>query len=193
MLYLAKQYTKNLIKREFLLLAEKKSLKNITIAELADRCEINRNTFYYHYEDIYMLIKEILNDELAKVDEEFNYTNSWENSLLQAVSFILNNKKATLNIFKSIDKVELDNYLFKVCESVMSKYVENEVKTKNINAKDADKELIIDFYRAALVGLLDKWIQDGMKESPEYIITRIGSLFDGNIERSLRISEKLDK
>lgn len=190
---MAKQYTKNLIKREFLLLAEEKSLKNITIAELADRCEINRNTFYYHYEDIYMLIKEILNDELAKVDEEFNYTNSWENSLLQAVSFILNNKKATLNIFKSIDKVELDNYLFKVCESVMSKYVENEVKTKNINAKDADKELIIDFYRAALVGLLDKWIQDEMKESPEYIITRIGSLFDGNIERSLRISEKLDK
>lgn len=193
MLYLAKQYTKNLIKREFLLLAEEKSLKNITIAELADRCEINRNTFYYHYEDIYMLIKEILNDELAKIDEEFNYTNSWENSLLQAVSFILNNKKATLNIFKSIDKVELDNYLFKVCESVMSKYVENEVKTKNINAKDTDKELIIDFYRAALVGLLDKWIQDGMKESPEHIITRIGSLFDGNIERSLRISEKLDK
>ena len=91
MLYLAKQYTKNLIKREFLLLAEEKSLKNITIAELADRCEINRNTFYYHYEDIYMLIKEILNDELAKIDEEFNYTNSWEDSLLQAVSFILNN------------------------------------------------------------------------------------------------------
>ena len=89
MLYLAKQYTKNLIKREFLLLVEEKSLKNITIAELADRCEINRNTFYYHYEDIYMLIKEILNDELAKIDEEFNYTNSWENSLLQAVSLSL--------------------------------------------------------------------------------------------------------
>lgn len=186
---MAKQYTKNLIKKEFLNLLEEKSLKSITIAELAEKCEINRNTFYYHYDDIYMLVREILQDELEKIDEEFNITYSWEESLLHAVSFILKNKKATQNIFKSIDKKDSDDYLFKVCESVMSKYVENECSSKNISAKERDKTLIVDFYRAALVGLLDKWIQEGMKDSPDEIIYRIGKLFDGNIERSLRISE----
>lgn len=62
---MAKQYTKNLIKCEFLALLEEKSFHNITIAMLAERCEISRNTFYYHYEDIYTLVKEILQDELA--------------------------------------------------------------------------------------------------------------------------------
>ncbi len=188
---MAKQYTKNLIKREFLNLASKKSFKNITISELCDKCEINRNTFYYHYEDIYMLVKEILNEELKKIDEEFNATYSWEDSLIHAVSFVLENKKATQNIFKSIDKKDSDDYLNKICESVMKKYIDNECETKGIVAKDIDKELITYFYSAALVGLLDQWIQDGMKGSPEEIIYRIGKLFDGNIERSLRKSEKL--
>lgn len=189
---MARQYTKELIKREFLNIVEVKSLKNITIAELAEKCDINRNTFYYHYEDIYMLVKEILNDELEKIDKEFNNTYSWEDSLLHAVSFILENKKATQNIFKSIDKKDTDDYLFKVCEAVMEKYIKNECESKNIEAKEKDKILIRNFYRAALVGLLDKWIQDGMKEEPQLVIYRIGKLFDGNIERSLRISEELD-
>lgn len=75
----------------------------------------------------------------------------------------------------------------------MTKFVENECQTKNIKAKEEDKALVIDFYRAALVGLLDKWVLDGMEKSPDKFISRIGILFDGNIERPLRISEKLSR
>lgn len=190
---MAKQYTKNLIKEEFMKLLEEKSFNSITIAELSERCEINRNTFYYHYEDIYSLVKEILKDEIQKVDEKFNSTFSWEKSLLTAASFLLENKKAAQNIFRSIDKKDTDLYIYKICEAVMSKFVENECITKNIKASEEDKALVIDFYRAALVGLLEKWILDGMKKSPDDFIYRVGELFEGNIGRSLRISEKLNK
>lgn len=190
---MAKQYTKNLIKSEFLALLEEKSFHNITIAMLAERCEISRNTFYYHYEDIYTLVKEILQDELKKVDEEFNATSSWEESLLHAASFLLDNKKAAQNLFQSIDKEEIDNYLYKICESVIEKYIEEECRSKQIRAKERDKRLVRDFYRAALVGLLDRWVRNRMQDSPDEVIFRIGKLFDGNIERSLRISEHLDE
>lgn len=190
---MAKQYTKNLIKSEFLALLEEKSFHNITIAMLAERCEISRNTFYYHYEDIYTLVKEILQDELKKVDEEFNATSSWEESLLHAASFLLDNKKAAQNLFQSIDKEEIDTYLYKICESVIEKYIEEECRSKQIRAKERDKHLVRDFYRAALVGLLDRWVRNRMQDSPDEVIFRIGKLFDGNIERSLRISEHLDE
>lgn len=190
---MAKQYTKNLIKEEFLKLLEERSFNSITISMISERCEINRNTFYYHYDDIYSLVKEILQDEIKKVDQEFNSSSSWENSLITASSFFMENKKAAQNLFKSIDKKDTDLYLYKICESVMTKYVENECQVKNIRACEEDKALVIDFYRAALVGLLDKWVLDGMKKSPDKFIFRLGILFDGNIERSLRISEKLTK
>ena len=190
---MARRYTKNLIKNEFIKLLDEMSFNDITISLLADRCDINRNTFYYHYEDIYSLVREILNDEIEKVDNEFDTSFSMEKSILHAASFLLDNKKAAQNLFESIDKNETDSYLYKICQSVISKYVENECRSKNIKARDEDKTLIIDFYRAAFVGLLDKWIQDGMRESPDKLIYRIGNLFEGNIERSLKMSEKFDK
>ena len=160
---MAKQYTKNLIKEEFMKLLEEKSFNLITISEIADKCEINRNTFYYHYEDIYTLVKEILADEIKKVDQEFDSSSSWEKSLITVSSFFLDNKKAAQNLFKSIDKKDTDAYLYKICESVMSKYIENECLSKNIEATEEDKALVTNFYRIALVGLLDKWVLDGME------------------------------
>ncbi|WP_234411445.1 TetR/AcrR family transcriptional regulator [Aedoeadaptatus coli] len=187
----ARQYTKELIKREFLALLEEKSFHSITIAMLAERCEISRNTFYYHYDDVYSLVKEIFADELVKADAEFNATLSWEERLLSGASFLVKNKRAAQNLFQSIDKKDTDAYLFELCESVMRRYVEALCGEKGIRAKADDKRLVTDFYRAALVGLMDKWVQEGMQTSPEEAILRIGQLFDGNIERSLRISASL--
>lgn len=189
----ARQYTKELIKREFLALLEEKSFHSITIAMLAERCEISRNTFYYHYDDVYSLVKEIFADELVKVNGEFHATLSWEERLLSGASFLVKNKRAAQNLFQSIDKKETDAYLFELCESVIRRYVEAVCAEKGIYAQEADKRLVIDFYRAALVGLMDKWVQEGMQTSPEEAILRIGQLFDGNIERSLRISASLSE
>ena len=108
---------------------------------------------------------------------------------MHAASFLVENKVAAQNLFQSIDKKDTDAYLFELCESVMRRYVEAVCAEKGICAQEADKRLVIDFYRAALVGLMDKWVQEGMQTSPEAAIFRIGKLFDGNIERSLRISE----
>lgn len=188
----ARPYTKDLIKREFLTLLEEKSFHSITIAMLAERCEISRNTFYYHYDDVYSLVKEIFADELVKVNGEFDATLSWEERLLSGASFLVKNKRAAQNLFQSIDKKDTDAYLFELCESVMRRYVEAVCAEKGIRAQEADKRLVIDFYRAALVGLMDKWVQEGMQTSPEEAILRIGQLFDGNIERSLRISEGME-
>lgn len=187
---MAKQYTKELIKKEFIKLVSKRPLKNITIDELSQKCEINRNTFYYHYEDIYMLVREILNDELVKFDEEFNNTLSWEESFILAISFILENKKATLNIFRSIDQQYIDNYLYETYGKVMDKFIENECKLKNIKPKSEDIKLIRSFYQFALIGFLNHWIEEGLKDDPQEYIDRLGKLFEGNIERSLRISEQ---
>ena len=140
-----------------------------------------------------MCVEEILQDEMKRIEEEVDFADSWEESLLRAASFILEHKKAALNIFRSLDKQKMDEYLFEVCASVMKRYVEKECRTKGIRAKEEDKILIINFYRTALVGLWDQWIQDGMVASPDVVIYRIGQLFDGNIARSLRISEKLNK
>ena len=41
----------------------KKPLNRITVRELVETCGVNRKTFYYHFEDIYSLLKWTLEQE----------------------------------------------------------------------------------------------------------------------------------
>ena len=93
---MAKNYTKDLIRKEFIKLLNRKKLHNITVTELAKACNIERKTFYYHYENLTELVKEIFDEELERVIEEFNETLSWEESFILAAKFILDNKKVVL-------------------------------------------------------------------------------------------------
>lgn len=63
--------TRQWIRRAFTeLMAEKKDINKITVTELAQRADISKTTFYYHYEDIYAVAEEFekeLIDQLTAV------------------------------------------------------------------------------------------------------------------------------
>lgn len=51
------------IRRAFFELAEEKGLKKVTVSDIAERADINRKTFYHHYDSIEALVDEILEEE----------------------------------------------------------------------------------------------------------------------------------
>ncbi|NLI89286.1 MAG: TetR family transcriptional regulator [Epulopiscium sp.] len=188
---MAQQYTKNIIREKFIEILNETPLNKITVKDIAKRCEINRNTFYYYYSDIYILLSEIFQDELDKVIDEYNDTLSWEKSFIVAAEFALENRRAVYHIYNSLQREELENFLYSISGNVMNEYVET--MSKDIGASKEDKELIVEFYQSALTGMVLRWIATGMKGDPDSKIERIGVLFDGNIEISLKRSEELNK
>ena len=76
-------YTKNLIKDTLLNMLEKTSFDHITVAALCRQAEINRSTFYLHYQDLPAVFDELLKDALAGT-----------NDLLEHLSFICRNEGA---------------------------------------------------------------------------------------------------
>lgn len=187
---MAKNYTKDLIRKEFIRLLNKKKLHNITVTELAKACNIERKTFYYHYENLTELVKEIFDEELDVVIEEFNETLSWEESFISAAKFILDNKKMVKHIYESDYRIDLEKYIFSISGEIMRNYVKRLGQTTK--AKDIDMKLIAYFYQCALSSALIKWVATGMKNDPKTITRRLGELMDGNILLSLKRSEKLD-
>lgn len=188
---MAKNYTKNLIKQEFIKLLNKKSLHNITVTEIAKQCKIERKTFYYHYENLPQLVKEIFDEELEDVIEEFNETLSWEESFISATKLILGNKKVVKHMYESDYKVELEKYIFSISGEIMRKYVRR--VAKDTKAQEIDIKLIAYFYQCALSSSLVEWVATDMKTDPKLVTRRLGKLMDGNILESLKRSEKLEK
>ncbi|MDK7354605.1 TetR/AcrR family transcriptional regulator C-terminal domain-containing protein [Peptoniphilus harei] len=188
---MAKNYTKNLIKQEFIKLLNKKSLHNITVTEIAKQCKIERKTFYYHYENLPQLVKEIFDEELEDVIKEFNETLSWEESFISAAKFILENKKVVKHMYESDYKVELEKYIFSISGEIMRKYVRR--VAKDTKAQEIDIKLIAYFYQCAFSSSLIQWVATDMKTDPKVVMRRLGELMDGNILESLKRSEKLEK
>ena len=188
---MAKNYTKNLIKQEFIKLLNKKSLHNITVTEIAKQCKIERKTFYYHYENLPQLVKEIFDEELEDVIKEFNETLSWEESFISVAKFILENKKAVKHMYESDYKVELEKYIFSISGEIMRKYARR--VAKDTKAQEIDIKLIAYFYQCALSSSLVEWVATDMKTDPKLVTRRLGELMDGNILESLKRSEKLEK
>ncbi len=187
---MAKNYTKELIRKEFIDLLNKKPIHNVTVTELARKCDIERKTFYYHYENLTELVKEIFQEELSMVVEEFNETLSWEDSFILAAKFILDNKRAIKHLYQSDYREDVEKYVFSVAGEIMYKYVER--ASEDTDAKDVDKKLIAYFYQCALSSALIQWVATDMKTDPTIMTNRIGKLMDGNILMSLKRSENLE-
>ena len=57
-------FTKMAIKASFMKLIAEQPLSKITVRSIVDDCGINRNSFYYHYQDIPTLMEEIVKDDV---------------------------------------------------------------------------------------------------------------------------------
>lgn len=186
---MAQQYTRMMIRDTFVKMLGEMPLDKITVKDIVLRCEINRNTFYYHYADIYAILTEVFETELEKVVAEYNATLSWEEGFIMATRFALENRRAVYHVYNSLRREELERYLYNVAGGIMISYVDR--VAEGIPAQPDDKRMIAMFYQSALTEMVIRWIAGGMKDDPEAMIRRIGRLFDGNIELSLRRSAGL--
>ncbi|MGI6266337.1 MAG: TetR/AcrR family transcriptional regulator [Candidatus Metalachnospira sp.] len=182
------QLTKKAIVNSFIKLLNEKLLDKITVKNIAEDCGINRNTFYYHFSDIRELTVYTIDSQIHSVSElDFN-GDSWVDSFVEAAKFVIDNKKAVYNIYNSLNRETVENYLNTVAFKVTDNFVS--AKAVGIDADKSDIELIKDFYMSALVGIICKWLENGMDKDPDIVIRRLGRLVEGAVITSLKISEE---
>lgn len=182
------QFTKKAIVESFIRLLNQKPLDKITVKEIVDDCGINRNTFYYHFEDIRALLTFVIDAEVEQVLTAHASVASLEEGFIAAANFALSNKRAVYHIYNSVSREELERYLNSIAEDVMRSMVEGIEESKNV--EEEDLELIIHFYKSGLVGIAAGWIGEGMKADPEVLIRRLGRLLEGSIAEALKKSRR---
>ena len=64
-------FTKQAIETAFLQLLNEKPLNKISVRDIVEKCGINRNSFYYHFQDIPSLIAEIITSYTDQLIEEY--------------------------------------------------------------------------------------------------------------------------
>ena len=160
------KFTRKAIMQTFLHILKNKPLDRITVKDICEQCEINRNTFYYYFRDIYDVLEAIFEDEVRLVMDEGM---TFHDAYARAASIILNNREAIIHIYASENGRLLRTYLDAVVTQVVRRFVLE--KAEGYSLSESDVAFITAFYSNGIVGSTIKWIERGsmMNGAPETI------------------------
>lgn len=171
-------------------LLEERPLDTINVVDITDKCGLTRNTFYYHFHDVYDALNCYFTNEIEKMLVKYEHDEDWSGGFLEGLEFVYHHKTMIEHIYNFVDSRELRDYL----DSVIFKYALT-VIGKDFKKTDYSvqvKEIAADFYTNVLLGATIKWIKDGMKENPENMATLYTNVFYGTIEQTFKsIDESL--
>ena len=132
-----------------------------------------------------------LSENLETQEAEIKF---WEEYLKVEASIyneILNNKEFVRNTYNSISREFFLRFIYNQTKELLMNVIEE--KSKSLNVEEENKEFMADFYKYGFVGIVQDWIENGMKEDPNNIISKLRGIIDGNFENSLENLDKMHK
>lgn len=178
------QITKKALAASLKKLLSERPLDKITVIDIVNDCGVNRQTFYYHFQDIYDLLEWVYLHEATRALDGKKTYDTWQQGFYYIFEYVLNNREFVSNTYHSVSRDYLENFLYKETYSLIIGVIEE--KAQGMQIRETDKDFIADFYKYAFVGLMLDWIRKGMKEDPSYIIEHLSILIQGDISKALK-------
>ena len=98
------RFTKNAIEASFLSLAAKKPIRRITVRDVTEHCGVNRNTFYYHYSDVYALLDSILREKGEEAGRTISETGKVSAGLAVLLDFVKAHPDAMRSVYDALGR-----------------------------------------------------------------------------------------
>lgn len=154
--------TKKAIKEAFIELVEINGYNKVSVSDIVKKADINRNTFYLHYEDKEDLIRKIIQDVSYKLNETLGLYVYSSRSSMSKISEIeirwgfrnlLNLMEPEIELYRIIllDK-SLNGYLNEIY-SMIKKHLAYLLDVKNPRSN-----LVYEYAFSGMVGLIQQWI-----------------------------------
>lgn len=166
--------TKQAIAASFKKLMELKPFDKISISDITAGCNLNRQTFYYHFQDKYELINWIFYNEVIKPVDKQLLPENWERGICDMFRLMLRDKKFYTNAIR-YSNTEFSGYLFRIVREKYYEIVEDMKTELNKEITDTDKNFIASFFAYGSAGIITEWIKKGMKEAPEMMSSMLSN------------------
>lgn len=163
-------------------LLKNKSLSQINISELCREANINRGTFYFHYEEVSDVFQEFFEEIINDLKESY-YEPYRHNELLSAE----NVDPKTIRIFHHIKKYE-SFYKIVLSEEVSMKYyymLFDEIR--NMYEQDIYNKIEVNTFASsyqanAMIGLIIEWYRNGFVESADRMNVHLVNILHFKLE-----------
>lgn len=161
--------TRRQLRECLITLLKEKKVQDITVRELTDMADLNRGTFYLHYKDVF----DLLEKTEAELQEDFNQLVCKHDAvdLKQRPSVIFNEIYSL--VYDNADLIEILlgengdlNFVNRLKQLIREKCLKDWMEVfRSGNA--AAFNAFFSFIVSGCIGLVQYWLQTGLKETPE--------------------------
>ena len=170
-------FTQRAIKESFIKLLNQRPLKQITVKDIVEDCGINRNTFYYHFEDIPDLFRWMLRQDTERTLLEVKNLNGGEERLRYLFAMAINSLPYMKKGMKSSYRDELELFLTQYIQRLFEQVCDNEGLYQNCSR--AEEKLILRYHSQAIMGILRNWTEEDTKNLDQIVHTVFRLMTDG--------------
>jgi len=170
------RYTKMVIKNSFIKLLKKQPVNKITVKDVCELAEINRATFYKHYTDCFDLLKQIEDEMITDLDQlvqELPHKNHTD-MFRKMFSKIKEDGELYITIASEYGDTTFPNRILNLCYEQANPSIESQFP----NMTKTKQEWLYYFSASGCSGILNHWINTGMKEDVSELSIFMGDLLN---------------
>jgi len=185
--------TEKVIVEAFGELLEEKPLNKITVRDIVERCGINRNTFYYHFQDIPGLLEQLLKDKADWMIQNNAKPGSVTDCLSLLVGYVQRHKKAALHIYQSLSRETFVDNLETVASYTVTEYVDQFIQQLGYQVREQDKAYLIRYYKCTFVGVILDWMDAELNYDLCAVVDRVCVLMEGSAVKAFARSAGIEQ
>ena len=157
---------------------EHKSLDRVTVGDITTFCGLNRQTFYYHFEDIPHLLRWIMDSDSEKLISQCMNQENREEGLRHFIVTLLNLKPYVKYDMSAAQRLEVE----RIMEDCFLRFFERAVDEMGLyqNYNRKDQELILRYHSRAVMGLLRSWTPEDAADL-DHMVHMLHLLLTGDI------------
>ena len=162
-----------------------KPLEKITISELTSACNLRRQSFYYHFEDIYDLLRWMFEDEAISLLRQQEGVLLWKEGLLQLFRYLEENRVVCLCALRSMGRDHIKRFfesdIYAIIHLTIEKLSEEIGVQGNLDSF-VDVETLTHFYVVALAGIVESWLLGEIDRTPEELIQFVDTILNDQMK-----------
>ena len=170
---------------------KQKPFSKITVSELIKDCNLYRKTFYYHFEDIYGLLKWMLEQETFEIVKQFDLLVDYEDVFNFVIDYVEKNAYFLNCIYDSVGRDELKRFLYQDFIGVINTLVLDTEKKLELEVEDSFRDFVCNFYTEAIAGMLINLFQNLEKYNQDQVLEYLTIILKTSLPAVLAAKKEL--
>ena len=168
--------TKHMLTASLKKIMAQKPLNKISIREICEDCGVNRQTFYYHFNDIYDQLEWMFKQEEAAFIKDNDDMLIWQDCLMRMFQYLEENRAVCMCVLNSVGHDYIRKLFVSDAHDIIERYIN--IISPVQHTKEY-KDFLINFYSCAIAGMVECWFHGEIKNTPEELIK--------NLEKTIKI------